>query len=48
MQPFLAALIAAVVLSEHLSPLELVGGVAILVGILLERTYPSVAPAPAD
>jgi drug/metabolite transporter (DMT)-like permease len=48
MQPFLAALIAALVLSEHLAPLELVGGVAILVGILLERTYPTVTAAPAE
>jgi drug/metabolite transporter (DMT)-like permease len=48
MQPFLAALIAAVVLSEHLSPLEVVGGLAILAGILLERTYPSVTAAPAE
>ena len=43
LQPFLAAAIAALVLSEHLSPLEVVGGFAILCGILLERRLPSLA-----
>ena len=46
-QPFLAAIIAALVLSEHLSGLEIAGGVAILGGILLERRRPAVA-APAE
>jgi drug/metabolite transporter (DMT)-like permease len=42
-QPFLAAVVAALVLSEHLSALEAVGGAAILAGILVERTTPTVA-----
>jgi drug/metabolite transporter (DMT)-like permease len=46
-QPFLAAIIAALVLSEHISGLEIAGGVTILVGILLERSRPAVA-APAE
>jgi drug/metabolite transporter (DMT)-like permease len=46
-QPFLAAIIAALVLSEHISGLEIAGGVAILGGIVLERQRPPVA-APAE
>jgi drug/metabolite transporter (DMT)-like permease len=48
LQPFLAALVAALVLSEHLSPLELAGGAAILAGILLERRLAPVATSPVD
>jgi drug/metabolite transporter (DMT)-like permease len=50
LQPFLGAVFALVLLSEHLSLLEGVGGVAILVGILIERRarVAVVAQAPAD
>jgi len=44
-QPFLAAIIAALVLSEHISSLEIAGGVAIMLGILVERRRPSLVPA---
>ena len=37
LQPFLAAVIAALVLSEELDALQAVGGVAILAAVLLER-----------
>jgi len=37
LQPFVAALFAYFVLSEHVSGLQLAGGVLILAGILLER-----------
>jgi drug/metabolite transporter (DMT)-like permease len=36
-QPFLAAVFAFLILSEHLHWLQLVGGITILVGIMLER-----------
>ena len=47
-QPFIAAIIAVIVLSESMSTLQVVGGIAIALGIVLERTYAPVAPAPAD
>ncbi len=36
-QPFVAAVLAALILSEHLDWLQIVGGAAILAGIVLER-----------
>ena len=50
LQPFLGAVFALILLSEHLSLLEGVGGGAILVGILIERRarVAVVAQAPAD
>jgi drug/metabolite transporter (DMT)-like permease len=44
LQPFLAALFAYLILSEHLHPLQIAGGVLILVGILLERSRAPVVP----
>jgi len=38
-QPFVAAVLAALILSEHLDWLQIVGGVAILAGIVLERRW---------
>jgi drug/metabolite transporter (DMT)-like permease len=38
LQPFLAALFAYLVLSEHITGLQVAGGALILAGILLERT----------
>ena len=38
-QPFVAAVFAYVILSEHLHWLQVVGGLTILVGILLERRW---------
>lgn len=38
-QPFVAAIFAAVILSEHLHWLQIAGGVTILLGILLERRW---------
>jgi drug/metabolite transporter (DMT)-like permease len=38
-QPFVAAIFAALILSEHLHWLQIVGGVAILLGIVLERRW---------
>jgi drug/metabolite transporter (DMT)-like permease len=38
-QPFVAAIFAAVILSEHLHWLQIVGGVTILAGIVLERRW---------
>jgi drug/metabolite transporter (DMT)-like permease len=38
-QPFVAAIFAALILSEHLRWLQIVGGVAILLGIVLERRW---------
>ena len=45
-QPFVAAVFAYVILSEHLHWLQVVGGLTILVGILLERRWrrPPVVP----
>jgi drug/metabolite transporter (DMT)-like permease len=38
-QPFVAAIFAALILSEHLHWLQIVGGVTILAGIVLERRW---------
>ncbi len=38
-QPFVAAIFAALILSEHLYWLQIVGGVTILLGIVLERRW---------
>ena len=38
-QPFVAAVFAFLILSEHLHPLQVVGGFTILAGILLERRW---------
>ena len=47
LQPFLAAAIAVVLLSETLGPLELVGGVLIALGILAARRR-AVSPPPGE
>jgi drug/metabolite transporter (DMT)-like permease len=47
-QPFFAVLFALVLLNEHLSRWEIVGGVAIAAGIALERTHRKVIPVPAE
>jgi drug/metabolite transporter (DMT)-like permease len=46
-QPFVAAIFAALILSEHLHWLQIAGGVAILLGIVLERRWRRAAPAEA-
>jgi drug/metabolite transporter (DMT)-like permease len=46
-QPFVAAIFAALILSEHLHWLQIVGGVAILLGIVLERRWRRPAAAEA-
>jgi drug/metabolite transporter (DMT)-like permease len=46
-QPFVAAIFAALILSEHLHWLQIVGGVAILLGIVLERRWRRTAAAEA-
>jgi drug/metabolite transporter (DMT)-like permease len=38
-QPFVAAVFAYLILSEHLHPLQIVGGFTILAGIVLERRW---------
>jgi drug/metabolite transporter (DMT)-like permease len=43
LQPFIAAIFALLILSEHMSVLQVVGGIAILGGILLERRRAAVA-----
>ncbi len=48
LQPFVAAVFAFLILSEHLHWLQLVGGVAILGGILLERRSRPVEAALVD
>jgi drug/metabolite transporter (DMT)-like permease len=48
LQPFIAAIIAVLVLSENLTTLEIVGGIGIALGIALERAHAPVAPAPGD
>ena len=48
LQPFIAAIIAVLVLAENMSTLEVVGGIAIALGIVLERSHVPIAPAPAD
>jgi drug/metabolite transporter (DMT)-like permease len=47
-QPFIAAIIAVLVLAENLTALQVAGGLAIALGILLERTYAPVPAVPAD
>ncbi len=44
LQPFVAAIFALLILSEKLTSLQVAGGLAIAVGILLGRGRPSVAP----
>jgi drug/metabolite transporter (DMT)-like permease len=47
LQPFFAVFFALVLLSETLHSLEIVGGVIVFAGILLERLWhPAAAPAP--
>lgn len=46
-QPFVAAIFAALILSEHLHWLQIAGGVAILLGIVLERRWRRAAAAGA-
>jgi drug/metabolite transporter (DMT)-like permease len=46
-QPFVAAIFAALILSEHLHWLQIAGGVAILLGIVLERRWRRAAAAEA-
>lgn len=49
LQPFLGAVFALLLLSEHMTALQVVGGFLIAAGIVLERRRkPVVAPAPAD
>jgi drug/metabolite transporter (DMT)-like permease len=48
LQPFVAAIIAVLVLSESMSTLQVAGGIAIALGIALERAYAPVPVAPAD
>jgi drug/metabolite transporter (DMT)-like permease len=48
-QPFVSAVLAFVILSEHLHWLEVLGGFAILAGIVLERYWrPAPTPVPAE
>ena len=48
-QPFVSAVLAFVILSEHLHWLEVLGGFAILAGIVLERYWrASPAPVPVE
>ena len=48
-QPFVAAVFAFLILSEHLRPLQVVGGFTILAGIVLERRWRRAPlPVPAD
>jgi drug/metabolite transporter (DMT)-like permease len=47
-QPFVAAVFAFLILSEHLHPLQVAGGLTILVGILLERRSRPVEAALVD
>jgi drug/metabolite transporter (DMT)-like permease len=48
-QPFVSAVVAFVILSEHLHWLEVLGGFAILGGIVLERYWrPAPAPVPVE
>ena len=45
LQPFVAALFAFLILSEHIKAIQIAGGAAILAGILLERAHrPAVVP----
>jgi len=48
-QPFVSAVLAFVILSEHIHWLEVLGGFAILAGIVLERYWrPTPTPVPAE
>jgi drug/metabolite transporter (DMT)-like permease len=47
-QPFVAAVFALLILSEHPSRLQIAGGPAIAAGILLSRRRSAVAAAPAE
>ena len=47
-QPFVAAIFAALILSEHLHWLQIVGGVTILLGIVLERRWRRTPEAAAE
>jgi drug/metabolite transporter (DMT)-like permease len=48
-QPFVSAIFALLILSEHLHWLQVVGGLAILAGIVLERRWrPAPVPVPAE
>ena len=47
-QPFVAAVFALLILSEHLHLLQGLGGVTILLGILLERRAHAEEPLPAE
>jgi drug/metabolite transporter (DMT)-like permease len=47
-QPFVAAVFAFLILSEHLRWLQAIGGVTILVGIVLERRWREVRAGAAD
>jgi drug/metabolite transporter (DMT)-like permease len=40
LQPFIAAIIAVIVLSENMTPLQVAGGIAIALGLVLERHAP--------
>lgn len=48
LQPFVAAVFAFLILSEHLHWLQVTGGVAILFGILLERRSRASVPVPVE
>lgn len=49
LQPFLGAVFAVLLLSEHMSAMQVAGGVLIAAGIILERgRRPAVAPVPAE
>jgi drug/metabolite transporter (DMT)-like permease len=48
LQPFVAAVIALVVLSEQLTLIQVAGGVCIAAGIVVARRAPSTPPAPAE
>jgi drug/metabolite transporter (DMT)-like permease len=47
-QPFVAAVFALLILSEHMSRLQIAGGLAIAAGILLSRRRSAVVAAPAE
>jgi drug/metabolite transporter (DMT)-like permease len=47
LQPFFAVIIALILLSEHLTRLQVVGGFAIMLGIVLERrAHPAAVQTP--
>ena len=47
LQPFVAAVLAVVLLSESIAPLQLVGGMLIALGLVVVRRRPATAPQPA-